>query len=723
MFNSVHSTSVARAENPIVAALDRPKFTVDEKGNKSLSEWGVNDQRLAMSFKTVRGLDRESLATFVRDIVSDARKMSDPTQELQGYVDMFVMAFNTRDINEGKGERDLFYWFLLELYKLYPKTVFALLPSIPEKYGSYLDFNKLYEIASEPTYDALRNEIVRLYAEHLEKDNIILTQINSGNKSQKPSLAAKWAPREGSHFGELGKAIAMKIFSSKPMYDKSGVPFKSYDAVKADIMSNGQLTMSRRQEMISTDKTLKNSRMSCLKRYRNLVSTLNKYLQTTEIKMCNGHWSDINPGSVPARCLSKHSMAFRNLNKDKKSERSSNEDRRKCALNFASHLQKAIDNPTEVRVHGKNMMPHELVRKYMNNYSNIEIDPVVEAQWIDLRERLKELGALDNFIAMADTSGSMSGTPMEVSVALSILISEIATPAFADRFMTFSSVPTWHNLSGLPNLMSKVRSAMSAPWQMNTDFNAALQMILDACVENKVSSEEVSKITLAVFSDMQFDQAYSGNLRTYDYATRTHKEPVNFKTKHDMIANKFKDAGFVDPVTGKGIVPTIIFWNLRGDTVDFPASADTPGVSMVSGFSANGLKCFMNGSLMEMAAEKPPTPYDIFRKTIDSERYDSVRQTCQAVGEIKAQNGQTYVAPVKLVEEPHDSSSVTTIHLDDNASSVDEFVPIDVDGNVIESSAPAPTPTPTPASVSASLDDKIARAEKLLAQLHALRDF
>lgn len=732
MSNSVHSTSAAGAENPIIAALDRPKYAVDDKGAISLSEWGVNDQRLAMSFKLVRGLDRVKLIEFVNNIVSEAKKRADPTQELQGYVDMFVMAFHTRDIQEGKGERDLFYWFIMALYKLYPKTVLALLPAIPLKFGSYKDFNKLYEMCmGDFGYSGLSDEIVRLYADQLRKDDAALTKIKAGDKSQSMSLVGKWTPNEGGHFDKLAKAIALKLFESEPVLNDDGtVKFKSYTDVKDAIMANGQIPMRRRQATLCTDKTLENARISCLKRYRKLYSRLRKHLDVVEIKMCDreGHWSDIRPGAVPARCLSKNSKAFRNLNKDK-TERSVKADRRQCAENFANHLQKAIENPAEARVHGKNMMPHELVRKYMpSGYygcSSTEIDPVVEAQWIDLRERLKETGALDYFIAMADVSGSMSGTPMEVSVALSILVSEVATPAFRDRFLTFSAAPTWHNLSGLTTLKAKVASTMSANWGMNTDFGAALQTILDACVTNNVPAEEVAKITLAVFSDMQFDTACGIGSNAYcgygGYGRQRYTAPEPFKTKHQKIADKFKAAGYVD-ADGKGIVPTIIFWNLQGATVDFPADADTPGVAMVSGFSANGLKAFMDGSLLEMTAEKPPTPYEIFRKGLDNERYDSVRETCEAVGEIKAQNGQVYLAPVRevevddLVEVRVDEGAPAppaNADLDDAVSSVDDFVPIDM-GDAASVAASEASVNP--------LDDKIAKAKELLAQLEALKD-
>ena len=109
---------------------------VDEKGVESLNEWGVGDQRVAMFFKLCRGLPRLTLQEFIRNIIAEAVKRGrsgHPEQELQGFVDMFVMAFQTRDIDEGKGERQLFYWFIVELSKYFFQTVLDILPLIPKE--------------------------------------------------------------------------------------------------------------------------------------------------------------------------------------------------------------------------------------------------------------------------------------------------------------------------------------------------------------------------------------------------------------------------------------------------------------------------------------------------------------------------------------------------------------------------------------------------------------
>ena len=94
--------------------------TMDDHYVLSLNSWGVLDQRLAFFFKLCPGLERSTLQEHVKRVVAEAVKRGQdgqPNKELQGYVDLFVLAYQTRDITEGKGERKLFYFLLIELSK------------------------------------------------------------------------------------------------------------------------------------------------------------------------------------------------------------------------------------------------------------------------------------------------------------------------------------------------------------------------------------------------------------------------------------------------------------------------------------------------------------------------------------------------------------------------------------------------------------------------------
>ena len=645
--------------NAFIKAMDtNPKLVLDEKNVYSLSAWGVGDQRLSLFFKLCRGLSRNTLEEYVRNVVGEAIKRgscmntlskkpllmsTSPEQEVQGYVDLFVIAFHTRDIDDGKGERDLFYWLFVELYKYFPDTAITLLPLIPLRYGSWKDVNLMLELLhddilasggafrknpEQESLEKLEDALLSMFETKLFEDD---ENYRAKGENKKVSLCAKWAPRESGHFGLLARKIAIKMFHDKPdswpSVDDIEKSIQKARSVKLDscVLDNLQIKLRR-------------AKQSCYKRYRQLCVRLNKHISTAEVLMCDveGKWDHLVPSAIPARCLKINRKAFFNKickGEHKGEQRSERADRVACAKFFEQHMIESVKNPGGKKVHGKNLMPHEFVHIYSREG---EPDLVLEAQWVDLRERLRSVGHLNKFVVMSDVSASMDGIPMEVSIAFGILISELNHPAFRNRFLTFSEVPKWHILNETDNLFKKVQSVMKSPWGSSTNFTCAIRLILKRCVENKISVEEVSELTFVIFSDMQFNSA-EGFLRVTNSG--------GFSSKFQMIKDLFAAAGYKDTKTNEGIVPRVVFWNLRGNTLDFPCQAHTPGVEMISGFSANGLKAFMMGEDMKATIR---TPYQGMREQLDVERYDVVRSECERVGEIMSRaSGTKYVVPVR----------------------------------------------------------------------------
>ena len=60
----------------------------------------------------------------------------------------------------------------------------------------------------------------------------------------------------------------------------------------------------------------------------------------------------------------------------------------------------------------------------------------------------------------------------------------------------------------------------------------------------------------------------------------------SWDTDYNVICRKFRDAGYGD------VVPQVVFWNLR-DSMSTPVTSTQPGCAMVSGFSKNFLKIFL----------------------------------------------------------------------------------------------------------------------------------
>ena len=210
----------------------------------------LEDPRVALSDLLVRGAIPSMIENRIKEVLS--------LDTIESIKDLFVMAFQARDIRGGKGERQLFRDILDSLFKYMPELTLEMLHLIPE-YGCWDDLFQL-------THPKMMNKVIEITVSQLKIDSLSDGPI---------SLCAKWAPRENRQ-GDIAKLLAKALFPEED-------------------------SLSRR-----------------LKSYRKLVAGLNRKLQTTEIAMCDRQFSTIQPENVPGGCLQKHMKAF--LNKSLKSE-------------------------------------------------------------------------------------------------------------------------------------------------------------------------------------------------------------------------------------------------------------------------------------------------------------------------------------------------------------------------------------------------------------------
>lgn len=356
--------------------------------------------------------------------------------------------------------------------------------------------------------------------------------------------------------------------------------------------------------------------------YRKMLAAISHKIGLVEIKMCAGKWAEIDPGMVPAKCLIVHNNAFQNKTRSQQVRWPEDVDRIECAQRFAYHAKLAMEG--KASMHGRNLHPHQLANRYLDKP---QPDPITEAQWKDMSERIRqEFSAVGKMVPLVDVSGSMKGIPMQVAISLGILVSEISL--LRDRFLTFSSTPTWHHLQPDWTLCQKVGSARTAEWGISTNFQKAIEMILEACVLADLPPDEMTDLCMLVLSDMQFDAARAAT-------SWSGKQTSSWQTQHEQLVKTFEQAGLRSKWKKAYTVPRIIYWNLRGDTTDYVATADTPGVQMLSGFSPNLLKAVMHGELDAdcVGDNDPVDPMTTLRRVLDDPRYDPVRDKCSEVGE------------------------------------------------------------------------------------------
>ncbi|GAB9473514.1 hypothetical protein Gpo141_00010664 [Globisporangium polare] len=361
-----------------------------------------------------------------------------------------------------------------------------------------------------------------------------LATLKEGNEKSSISLCAKWIPSEK-------KALDKKLKMNKKLSKHMGI-----------------------------------SPAALRKVY---LAPLREKLRIIERAMCANEWEKIDFSKVPSVAMHIHGKpehAFQ----------------RHLPEKFAAWKESLAKG--EVKVNAKALFPHQVVGQYL---SRGEVDELLEAQWNVMVEEASAMGSMKKTLVLSDVSGSMSGTPMEVSIALGLLVSSLALDEYKDLVLTFESQPRFHHVVGA-NLYERVRNLSAAPWGGSTDFAAAFRAVLTLAKKSQLSEEQMPD-RLIVVSDMQFNQA--------DH---------NFETNYQVLKREFEEAGYV--------VPHLVFWNVSGSTKDVPTFSGEAKVSLVSGFSTAILKSVLSG--LEM------NPLDTVLAAILEPRYDAITLPATAAG-------------------------------------------------------------------------------------------
>jgi Mg-chelatase subunit ChlD len=563
----------------IINALDCK--TPTQIGRNGHVEYGwsnsIQEKIVQFSFQITRTENLKpleiQLVSMLQTLSHHVKNGSLPEKEVaRGYLStLYKMIGQTRDIVDGKGEYTLTYMMIYVWNKFYPNLAeFAIkcLVDLGDKsihqYGSWKDIKYFCKFCNSKTANLSQNLIN--YAIKITNEQINTDYANIISNSNDISLAAKWVPREKSSFGWLFEQLATNFYSHILVTAKND---------------------------ISIQKAI----LKCKTEYRKILSALNRQIDTVQIKQCGRRWAEIDFNKTTSITLSKQKKAFLNIDKSGDERYPNDDDRVLCAEHFNSHIQKAVRGETEMK--GKRVGMADFTKialDLINSRSNVQAEKdLLNSQW---RDNSSQNGALGKMIAMVDVSGSMDGDPMNVAISLGIRIAEKS--ALGKRVMTFSITPTWVNLEPYTDFISQVEVLKRAPWGMNTNFYAALDLILDAIIQNKMAPEDVEDMVLVILSDMQIDEG-----------DRSNKESL-----YETMKAKYEAAGI--RVHGKGYKPPhILFWNLRS-TSGFPTLSNQPNASMMSGFSPSLLNLFCDQGL---TALQSCTPWSLLNKSLENERY------------------------------------------------------------------------------------------------------
>jgi hypothetical protein len=305
------------------------------------------------------------------------------------------------------------------------------------------------------------------------------------------------------------------------------------------------------------------------KKYRKTLSTLRRYINVVEVKMCAGDWAGIDFEHVSSKAALNYRKAFFKHDKD----------------GYEKYLK--LVEAGKAKMNAGAVYPYEILRSILSDDNEVTIR-AADAQWKAMPNFLE---GNDHYgLVIADVSGSMDGLPLLVSISLAVYFAERNLGPFKDVFMTFSNHPKLQRIVGA-NLKEKWVNFNRSGWDMNTNLQAAFDEILNVAQTNKVPQKDMPTV-LYVISDMEFDGACEKNDQT------------NF----EVMKKKFQAAGYE--------LPKVVWWNVDSRNDNCPIRFDETGTALVSGCSPSILKAVL--------ANTELTPMGTMLEAVNGERYDRV---------------------------------------------------------------------------------------------------
>lgn len=525
-------------------------------------------------------------------------------------------------LSGGEGERMIFARMIIELYNEYPQTVSRLIPLIPQL-GCWQDLYMIWSLSVSDTDTRSMDIAVPIIKCIVRQLRVDAVKLDTLEEHKNISLCAKWVAREGSYWDKKCHFTDMTCVGRDQIYSYTALVGVYNLAVKSGMVAVDALSslddIARACEMpnISWQK----------KTLRKLITRICSVVDVFEQKACAGQWSNIIPGKVPSRAMSKYSKAF--LNEKLKEPPTKQEletgnrypdnpDRVKARANLIDFMSQSRAFKTD------GLDPHEIMNKFQATKSVTERELILK-QWqakVDAiydeimsatpvpegEQPSSERKAV--LVPMMDVSGSMSGTPMEVSVGLGIFLTYIqekmGVPPFA---VSFTTQPRAFDFTGM-SLAERIEEVNSNVGY-NTNFWSAIELVLQAMVRTG------REMDLIVFTDMQWDQAENHGARN----------PA--ATMHQKILARVAELGLQT-------APRIIYWNLRAGTPGVQTSATQEGVQFLQGYSASLLRFALLGEDMPQTVitledgsqikVKSITPYETYRKALDNPRFAEWRR-------------------------------------------------------------------------------------------------
>jgi hypothetical protein len=306
---------------------------IKQRKNNNHKLYNIHNESVSyINYSKVKDQYRELLKLLYADIENKKTKHRAKWHMIMLYR---LLAF-TRDISDGCGERELSYMQLFELARMDAAGACKALKTIilsessklkKKPIGSWKDVKGLVaymrctmnmrDERDMAAYLELTKFMVSLVNERVAKDVLAFYKDDNDNEcvgngiknDDEVSFVSKWIPRENKSkkYGNFYERLACDYYKDWLPKDRNANP-------------------------VSYEKAI----VKCKIHYRKLVSTLNQYLETPQIKMCQQRWSDIVLSKTTRLTRDLQDRALLNLKSDdyRIKRHAHNSDREACAEKY-----------------------------------------------------------------------------------------------------------------------------------------------------------------------------------------------------------------------------------------------------------------------------------------------------------------------------------------------------------------------------------------------------
>lgn len=591
---------------------------------------------VALDQKAVRNVDPATLSTLLQTVISLIEAEPTPEAQADGWKILFLYLFHLRKIRGvGKGERDMFYQIFVEMANKFPQTAILLVPLV-WKFGYWKDLTNI--VGKAKGLDALVDAILDEFVTQIDHDFRLITgkDFRTTQLPELKEIKMHWTSMDTeARIATVKDLTDTLTLVGKYMPAEQHKADKSFGITKMLVfkMFFHEDTADITQRLSSPIGAVKTKAFKqvkyCMMRYRNIKTILNSVLDTPEVKMCDGRWSELYIEGIASKAMLRYRKAL--LNEKLKESLSEgdretgnrhpyNQDRVECRTHMLSAMrdQKLNGAVLQISEVGRQIMKafkqggyshssRQSVTRWEVNTSIMTVTDreVLCIQWMKAREAVEKILAdakaqaieegtdpaqlqmFEDVLAVIDVSGSMfSANVAAEAISLGLLCSELTSHNFV---LPFSEDPTPVDLSGATDIVDKFRMVLNTPWGYSTNADKVNKCVLDIAELASAQHKAETGVTVPVhrflpgavcyFTDGQFNHMCS------DLDNLTMMQRAK-----NMVSQRAPGGSFWRS----------IFWNLNGNAPGFPAMAKDCGVQLVSGFSQSLFRQILVGDFQTL---------------------------------------------------------------------------------------------------------------------------